>query len=307
MALTDGLIHRWKFEETSGNRVDSVGSDDLSVNGADTSGPTEGLLGNGGDMVPDVRYYEVFSDLGLDLVDEYSLAGWAFPLQDGVPETWFELAGGASATSAKIRTGRFTDGRYFVRVEAEPLGNSRSIFHAIPNNFNANVWNHYAHTWKRNDFLRSYLNGVQVGEIATADLPLGTSTSPVGPTVSIGIRTAAGGQTPLGVTDEVMIWDRPLTAAEVAQLHNVGQGADLDAAVLDRMQTKTIRDAVYSEYPGVTIRRKGIDDFEWFDKRSGIQAPERPELRKQIGPIRGSYQQLRAYLDPQGTVLPATP
>jgi len=307
MALTDGLIHRWKFEETSGNRVDSVGSDDLSVNGADTAASTEGLLGNGGSIVPLVRYYEVNADLDLDLVDTYSLMIWAFPLQNGESETWFELAGGASATSAKIRTGRFSDGRYFLRVEHEPLGNSKSIFVPAGNSFGANKWNLFGHTFNRDDILRSYLNGVEVGNIATDDLPLGTSTAPVGPTVSIGLRTFNGTGTPLGTVDDVMIWNRVLTAEEVAGLHNVGQGADLDAAVLDRFQTKSIRDMVYGSYPGVTIRRTGVDRFEWFDKRTGIQARPNPEFRNQIGPIRGSYQQLRAYLDPQGTVLPATP
>lgn len=76
----------------------------------------------------------------------------------------------------------------------------------------AQHWQHLAVTYQRNDSLRSYINGVQVGAINVSDAPLATNSDPL--IIGIASWDLANFQT-FGNIDEVRIWDVERTVDDI--------------------------------------------------------------------------------------------
>ena len=76
----------------------------------------------------------------------------------------------------------------------------------------AGVWTHLAVTWQSGGYMVGYINGEEVGRIQASNNPIGTNTNP--------LRIGAAPWDPryyfvAGLIDEVRVWNRARTAAEI--------------------------------------------------------------------------------------------
>ena len=88
------------------------------------------------------------------------------------------------------------------------------------NNYLDNQWHHAVVTFDNpNNILRLFVDGVQVGTLSTTSNPDNTGSQPL----RIGENSQSLGQDPfIGQLDEVGVWNRALTNAEITSLMNTG-------------------------------------------------------------------------------------
>jgi hypothetical protein len=164
-------------------------------------------------------YITVADDATLDIVNEISYSLWIYWRNSGADvdfvfskgPDWYELhtaAGGVTANSL----------RFIPRVNV--------WIDTAVNTFMPNGWRHVVCTW--DDATRVgcvYINGVNVG-VKTWDL--GGVLTPNANAFQIGRRV--GGMFPFkGEVDELAVWQKELTLAEVTELYNAGAGRYHDA------------------------------------------------------------------------------
>jgi hypothetical protein len=217
--LAQNLVGYWPMEEGSGTSIiDASGN---SNDGALTGSPTWvasqrgtfALLLNGS-----TQYALVPDAATLDLTTAITLAAWIRP------------AGASAATQYLIKKATIngTDGyeislssagKVFVRFNQKTSGDSVRINSTTSYPLNATAWMHVAATYD-GTIIRLYVNGVQEGSLATSiaiaqnDLPLG-----------IGAQSD-GGTEFNGTLDEVRVYGRALSAAEILDLMLCGGNND---------------------------------------------------------------------------------
>lgn len=206
MALTDNLVSYWKLDESSGNAADSVGSNTLTNTGTMTYGT--GKINNGAVLA--AGKYLSRSSAVLTAVNNISTSFWV-----NIPDT--------SETGGFVRIGSIAGsdgwGCGVGGTRYDNAGNNLIVlidgvawrsFGAL----GAAGWKHCvitrgATTWK------AYVNGVQLGSTFT-DTPVAPSA-----VTYIGNDQADWA----GTIDEIGFWNRELTAGEVSQLWNGGNGS----------------------------------------------------------------------------------
>jgi hypothetical protein len=205
-----GLVAAWGFDESSGtSALDSSGLG----NGGTLSGPTRTVGRFGGGLQFDgLNDWVTVGDANsLDLTNAMTLEAWVRPSALGT--VWRtvvlkEQTGHlAYALYAGTDTGSRPSGHVYTSGDRALLGPS-----ALP----LNTWSHLAMTWD-GLLIRMYVNGAQVSSSALTGTAR-TSTSP--------LRIGGNAVWPEwfnGLIDEVRVYNRALTAAEVA--------ADRDAPV----------------------------------------------------------------------------
>lgn len=196
MALTDGLISAYKLDETSGDVIDSHGTNDGTNNGA-----TRGATGKDGNAF-DFDGYDDYVDLGkspneLFSSGGFSISGWLKPDSFDDWQAFYNIGG-----------------TYFFYCL---IGNNGDIVYKINSNAGSassvvslDTWHHISVTWDGSD-LRLYVDG---------DLKDTQSDSEVLPNMNlfIGARNTGGDRNFNGKIDEVYIWDRALTSSEISDL-----------------------------------------------------------------------------------------
>ena len=211
-----GLVGAWSFDEASGTTaLDSSGAG----NAGTLSGParTTGRYG-GGLSFDGVNDWVTVADANsLDLTTGMTLEAWVRPTALGT--TWRTVvikeqpANLAYALYAGTHNASRPSAHVFTTDDRALLGPS-----ALP----ANAWSHLAMTWDGLN-IRMYVNGSQVSSAALAGTAR-TSTSPL----RIG-GTVVWPEWFSGVIDEVRVYNRALSATEIA--------SDRDTAVGGAMAT----------------------------------------------------------------------
>jgi hypothetical protein len=206
-----GLVGAWGFEEPSGSTaLDSSGAG----NNGSLSGParTTGRYG-GGLSFDGVNDWVVVADApSLDLTTGMTLEAWVRPAALG--STWRTVVIKeqpnhlAYALYAGTHTGSRPSGHVFTSDDRQLLGPS-----ALP----LNTWSHLAMTWDGLT-IRMYVNGTQVSSGALTGTAR-TSNSPL----RIG-GTIVWPEWFNGVIDDVRVYNRALSAAEVASDRNTPVG-----------------------------------------------------------------------------------
>jgi hypothetical protein len=191
-----GPVGEWGFDERSGRRTaDASGAD----NGGRLSGParTRGRFGGGLSFDGRNDWVTVADDPSLDLTRAMTLEAWVRP-----------RAGGAAGVLVKERGRRLSYGLY-----SRPSGHVHtSAEQALrgPRGLRRNRWSHLATTWDGR-VLTVYVDGREVASHALT----GTASTSTGP-----LRIGGNAIWPeffRGVIDEVRVYDRALSAAEVAR------------------------------------------------------------------------------------------
>lgn len=213
--LTD-LISYWKFDETSGTRVDSVGGNNLSTNG--TVNSAAGKISNAV-SVAGTGNLSVASNSALQTGDiQFTFATWAYS----------DLFGAERAIAGKYTIGGSQNewfleyggvGRFIFTVSS----NGTATSSVTANSFGApttGVWYYIVvkHDSVGNTISIQVNNGTVDSVAYSSGVFVGTSSFRV-------CDISAGGSIPWrGRVDESGFWKRLLTAGEITQLYNSGNG-----------------------------------------------------------------------------------
>ncbi len=206
--VMDGLAGWWKFEESSGAIVD------MTDNGND--GTYNGSLYQQGGWID--------YGLGFDGTDDYvNIDGVVsyFSAVSGSIECWAK----ANSTATSYLLCGNTNTRTYLSISSGKFVVTKgNPYVSIPLGFANTNWNHIVLTWN-NGVMAGYLNGELcgsasfLGDYAGSQLKIGS------------FRTGSGSHFN-GIIDEVRIYDRALTAAEVSENYGYMQLDPGDCAIV---------------------------------------------------------------------------
>ena len=211
VTTTPNLVGYWPMEEGSGTSIlDASGSGN---NGALTGSPTwvAGQRGRFALLLNGSTQYALVPDAAsLDLTTAITLAAWIRP------------AGSSAATQYLVKkatingTGGYelslsSAGKVFVRFNQTTSGDTFRINSTTSYPLSGTAWMHVAATYD-GATIRLYVNGVQEGMLA-ATIAIAQNNLPLG----IGAQSD-GGTKFNGALDEVRVYGRALSAAEIVEL-----------------------------------------------------------------------------------------
>ncbi len=269
---TSSLVGYWRFEQSSGSAAtnDSSGYGNMgtltnmNLTGNATSGLIQGRFGNAllFDGVND--YVNVPDSANLD-INETTISMWVYPKQvlrniyQGLAYKGQEGTNnfhiGIEVTSGKL-LGGFGDGTGW---------DSRISTYVVPQN----QWVHLALVGKSNDSIKMYANGV---EIYTASLIHGIQTN--ANAMFIGLGYASSNEYFNGTIDEVMVWNRSLTASEILMLNGSRAVYGNTTLILDQPQSDYPDNLTYVMYrnQSVVSNSAGLVGYWKFEQSNGSAA-----------------------------------
>jgi hypothetical protein len=217
--LTDSLISYWKMDEASGNEPDAHGSNTLTDN--NTVGSAAGKINTGRDFNGTDEYLSHASDL-LSGATACSVQAWVYSSRASLvfrPDNVFYVGdNGATGDIVAIDFEGDGSGAKFRFIKTEGFGGT----YAKADNFaSVATWYHLVGTVSTAGVTTLYVNGV--AQATTGSLTNGAMSSTASTT--IGCRNdLTGASFWQGTIDEVAIWSRELSAAEVTELYGGGSG-----------------------------------------------------------------------------------
>lgn len=221
MSLLDGLISYWKLNETSGTRVDSKGSNDLTDN--NTVGNIVGVIGNAGNFVQANSEFLSHADnasLSTDNTD-FSFSYWVY-----IPTS----SSGADGHVAKYDNNDAAEREYYFLFNTGPNDITFALF---KNDGGSNPSGGVKiPSPTKDEFI--HIVGMVNNSTLTQTIIMNDGTPVTGTmtethtNASVTDFTIGNLATPEaymdGRIDEVGFWKRALTAAEITQLYNGGAG-----------------------------------------------------------------------------------
>ncbi|PJA92463.1 MAG: hypothetical protein CO133_03080, partial [Candidatus Komeilibacteria bacterium CG_4_9_14_3_um_filter_37_5] len=217
--LSDGLVGYWKMDESSWTNdcstatvLDSSGNSNTGTSCPASTGPTGGAVGKfgkGGSFDGSSTNDDYLTVSGVDsmiLGAKGTISAWAYPTATGANRYVFQSVG--------TGTNRFYiqyDGSNFHVARGNPSG-TVTLLSSAP----LATWYHLTLTWDESR-LYGYLNGQLIGSATY------TNSGTTGSGSLIGAQ-GGGSKTFPGAIDEVRVYNRTLTAAEVAKLYEWAPG-----------------------------------------------------------------------------------
>lgn len=216
--LSTSLVSYWELEESSGTRVDSHGSNDLTDNNTVTSGT--GIQGTAADFEDANSEYLTDPNTGQYDVTSGSVSVWVkienFSVGTISPGIWSTTLSNASATGGVTLRYSYIDKKVNFYV-----GNSGGGYTESTTALTTGTWYHIVATWTPSA-IKVYVNGSNEGTDSTV------STVTAGTTLHIG-KDAPNARYFDGLIDEVGFWSKELSSTEVTDLYNSGSGIPYDA------------------------------------------------------------------------------
>ena len=204
--LTKGLVAWWKLDEASGRQAaDSSGHGyHGTLVGEPQWRPKGGVVGGALELSGDGQYVAVAEKTAFDLNDRMTVAAW---IKVNKFDRKYQTIVAKGDTSWRIARDKDRD---CVQFAFNTIPNEQLIKGTIP--VNDGKWHHVAGVYDGKK-MYLYVDGRLDGSAATtANIP--TSTDPV----YIGENSQAKGRFWNGLIDDVRIYDRALTAEEIATL-----------------------------------------------------------------------------------------
>jgi hypothetical protein len=213
--LTD-IDAYWKMDETSGPRIDSAGSNNLTDN--NTVGSAIGKIGNAASFVAANSEYLSSGGAALALTGSYSISVWVR----------------FTSTATSIILGKYNDGAnkgYALRISSGILqlrhvsqGSTEGGFIAntidSPSTYNDGNWHHVVMQFEVGVGSSLYVNNTLIGTDNTTTAAIASYTQGF----RIGAQFAGPPRYYSGDIDEVGIWSQVLTVSEISDLYNLGSG-----------------------------------------------------------------------------------
>lgn len=229
--LSINLCAYWKLDDSAtGTAVNSVGSGNLTVYQNPTQGAT-GLIGSAVqfDSSLSTLYNTSVRPFPGD-VSAFSVSLWVYPdvSLSSLGRSWQLIRSGTSPNSFSVQingASNNTIAGYIYGVDAS------YVFHnSLTNSIRAQQWNHVVVSWAINTNPSIYANNVNVTN-SIQNSRTGFTATPANvnvglPNLSFNLGNGYQGNNLAGPgrIDEVGIWTRALTAAEVSILYNGGSG-----------------------------------------------------------------------------------
>lgn len=212
MALRDNLVSWWELNETSGTRVDAHGSYDLTDN--NTVGSVTGIQGNGADFNnASTEYLSSATTFGTAIGSSVTTFSISF---------WFN-ADIVNDNDGVINIGNFAGSQGEFNVHLGAGSQMQTVFNGGVRSSgftHADLvnWHHYAMSYNGTDFTVWLDNVKKITAEAYTDTLNFT-----------GLKMILGGYYDSrfmynGQLDEVGVWNKALSDAEVTELYNSGSG-----------------------------------------------------------------------------------
>lgn len=215
MALTTNLVNYWKMDEaSSATRVDSIGSNNLTNNGAVNAGT--GIINNGATNWSAANFLDAATSANWSFTAAFSVNFWLRS------STW---SAGNRAIIVKNGAGAGDGWSIYMQGSGGSLLFQRDgIDNYISNSsLSTNTWYMYTFTCSgAAGTMHIYRNAVSDFTPVTINSPSSNTN-----TLQIGKNRGAGAGNPLdptAVLDELGIWTRELSLSEVTELYNGGVG-----------------------------------------------------------------------------------
>jgi len=183
------------------------------------------------------------------LTSDFSVSGWLY-MPANTSNLYCVLL---SNVSNDYTTGKgwsiFTYGNniYFDVYYSGVYQNPNSVYVRLQanNTLTNNAWNHIAIARKNSTSSKIYINGSLVGSNTSTQNPA-TPTAAITPTIgvlsSVGVGNPLSSYAPNGTKiDALSVWNKELTASEVSELYNSGNGAQY---ITDNFYKPTTNDAL---------------------------------------------------------------
>lgn len=218
--ITDGLVSFWALNESSGSRVDTIGSNDLTITGGAVTDAV-GKVGSSTQFQSGSSGY-----LSVDNNSSFNTSGGDFSLS-----VWAYLD---NKTGTQVFASKYGGGGYAIYYEP---GSSAFMFSTYAGNGvtagtdlgdpSTGTWYHIvgvhdsvanANTIRIND---------QYQDVSTSVVDQADTSGPF----TIGAFGAAGQYIANGRVDAVGFWNRKLTADEITELYGSGSGVELTADI----------------------------------------------------------------------------
>lgn len=225
--LTQNLVSWWKFDESSGNTADSVGTNTLTN---DNSVPfVSGLAGNGADFEDASNHSFSITDAaqtGLDITGDISFSFWFKPesapsngTQEIIHSKW-ELGSGAWDMFYEQQLG-VKRVRFCVFTSAAPTVNINFTF---PVDLGTGAFKHIVTTFTQSTkTVEMWVNGVSLGTVTDASaININNSSAPFKIGGGLGTLSTNGLD---GIIDDFAVWSKVLLSSEIAALYNGGAGS----------------------------------------------------------------------------------
>ena len=213
-----GLVGWWKAENNAG---DTLGNHNGSLQGG--LGFGSGQVGQAFNFTAPGQEVRVpaSSSINVGAGGGYTTEGWINPLNVTTQNPIFEWNDGVTAGA-----------HLWIAVSFAGLGGPGSLYASLiagttnttvatgPGVIRAGVWQHVAFAYDRASGMgRLYLNGTEVASRA-----LGNITAQTALPLRIGRRPNFGAETFAGKIDELSLYNRALSSAEVQAIYNAGSG-----------------------------------------------------------------------------------
>jgi len=222
-ALIDDLISYWELNETSGSRIDIHGINDLTDNNTVLYGT--GILNNAADFeLANSEYLSITdaSQTGLDITGDISISAWvnieSAPSNNGMSIAYKWGAGNQGAYGLVYEDVGGTKQLLLNLYDSGAPGSN--IEYRQNTDLGTATWHHVVVKWIASTGVATfYVDGTSIGtdtDTSANDIQNGTGVFAIGD-LATGVQWFFD-----GLIDEVGIWDRAISGAEVTELYNSG-------------------------------------------------------------------------------------
>jgi PKD repeat protein len=210
-SLITGLLAYWKMDEATGDRADSYATYDLTENA--TVDAVAGKIGNAASFDAAL---EKLTQASLDLSGKSALTISAWIELGATSQVYFAAAPSAFQLLGYVSGGPYTNA---LLVYINNIPNAQLAFNSVLTG--AGTFDHVVIRYDGSQStnatkLRAWVNGVE----QTAAFSTGTVPAALGGSAGFDVGWDGSGTYSIGSVDELGVWDRLLTDAEIATLYS---------------------------------------------------------------------------------------
>ncbi len=222
-SLLTNLTSYYKFDESSGNAADSVGTNTLTNVGSVTY--ASAVINNGASMSSVAQRFTTPDNAALDFSTAVSMSVWiklgALPGTDTFQSLVTKWENSAGAQRAWIFRLENNGGTYSIAMVVSNDGTANDAQKVTWPAPAISTWYHIVITYSSGSE-KFYLNGSQLGTTQTSSITsIFDSSSAMLVNAVVPSSPTEGGNL---VMDELGLWSRDLTSTEVSSLYNAGAG-----------------------------------------------------------------------------------